>query len=171
MLTHNLATAWQWMFTRENSASRAGLDNPAAIHGYDPIDDFRSWSACRDRAQFHLGRARRAKDRGDYRAAAREIERALDYDDTSEAYFLVLGQCHLYGNPVNPTAARRAFQRALAINPLNTYAMKLLLAVDASEASNQAARATLERAKAAGASDSTGQRNLKRHGARRALIA
>jgi tetratricopeptide (TPR) repeat protein len=169
MLTHNLATVWQWMFTRESSASRSGLDSRAAIHGYDPVDDARSWSACRDRAQFHLGRARRAKDRGDYRAATREIERALDYDDTSEAYFLVLGQCHLYGNPVDPAAARQAFARALAINPLNTYAMKLLRAANQPDGSDQTAPETLERAKAATAD--RGGRPPRRHGSRQALIA
>jgi Tfp pilus assembly protein PilF len=171
MLIHNLATAWQWMFTRENSPSRSGLDNHAAIHGYDPIDDFRSWSACRDRAQFHLGRARRAKDRGDYRAATREIERALDYDDTSEAYFLVLGQCHLRGNPVDPATARQAFERALAINPRSTYARKLLLEADDADDSKQAASAALKRAKATGAPDNAGRRNPRRQGARQALIA
>jgi len=171
MLTHNLATVWQWMFTRESSVSRSGLDSRAAIHGYDPVDDVRSWSACRDRAQFHLGRARRAKDRGDYRAATREIERALEYDDTSEAYFLVLGQCHLYGNPVDPAAARQAFAHALAINPLNTYTTKLLRAADHPDASNQTAPATLERAQAANATGRGERRTPRRHGTRQALIA
>ena len=171
MLTHNLATAWQWMITRENSTSRSNLSRRAAIHGYDPIDDFRSWSACRDRAQFHLGRARRAKDRGDYRAAAREIERALDYDDTSEAYFLVLGQCHLHGNRVDPAAARQAFERALTINPQSAYAMKLLSNVRHRDGNDQATGATVKRANAPGAAESVWRRDLRHRGARRALTA
>lgn len=171
MLTHNLATAWQWMFTRENPMSRSNLDRRAAIHGHDPIDDFRSWSACRDRAQFHLGRARRAKDRGDYRAATREIERALKCDDTSEAYFLVLGQCHLHGNPVDPAAARQAFERALTINPRNTYTMKLLSNVRQWDGSDEATGATVERAKAAGAAKSVWRRDLGRRRASRVLTA
>ena len=171
MLTHNLATAWQWVFTRENSTSRSNLDRRAAIHGYDPIDDFRSWSACRDRAQFHLGRARRAKDRGDYRAAAREIKRALSYDDTSEAYFLVLGQCHLYGNPADRPAARSCFERALAINPRNAYTVKLLLGIYNQDGNDLAARATLERARLAGAPDGVWRRELEQRHSRPALTA
>jgi tetratricopeptide (TPR) repeat protein len=171
MLSHNLATVWQWMFTRERSVSRSGLDSRAAIHNYDPIENVRSWTACRDRAQFHLGRARRAKDRGDYRTAAREIERALDYDDTNEAYFLVLGQCHLRGNPVDPDAARRAFERALTINPQNAYTMKLLSNVRHGDGNDQATGATLERAKAAGVTRSDWRRDPGRRGARRALTA
>jgi tetratricopeptide (TPR) repeat protein len=150
MLTNNLATAWQWMFSWGNSASRSDLDSRAAIHRYNPTDDFRGWASCRDRAQFHLGRARRAKDRGDYRTAAREIERALEYDDTSEAYFLVLGQCHLRGAPPDHAAARRVFERALAINPLNPYTMKLLLEAYQADGLERATQTTLERARAAG---------------------
>jgi Tfp pilus assembly protein PilF len=171
MLSHNLATAWQWMFTRERSVSRSSLDSRTAIHDYDPIENVRSWSACRDRAQFHLGRARRAKDRGDYRTAAREIERALDYDDTNEAYFLVLGQCHLHGNPVDPAAARQAFERALMINPQNAYTLKLLSNVRHRDGNDQPTGATVERANAAGAASSVWQRDLGRRGARRALTA
>lgn len=171
MLTHNLTTAWQWMFNRENSASRSGLNNRAAIHGYDPMADYRSWSACRDRAQFHLGRARRAKDRGDYRAATQEIERALEYDDTSEAYFLVLGQCHLYGNSVDRAASRQAFERALTINPRNAYTVKLLLDVYVQDGNDRAVRTTLERARAAGVPDSALRRELGRRVAGRAMTA
>ena len=171
MLSHNLVTAWQWMFTRERSVSRSGLDSRAAIHDYDPIENVRSWSACRDRAQFHLGRARRAKDRGDYRAAAREIKRALSYDDTSEAYFLVLGQCHLYGNPSDRPAARRCFERALAINPRNAYTVKLLLEVYDQDGNDLAAQSTLERARLAGAPDGVWRRELEQRRASQALTA
>ena len=91
-MAHNLVSAWQRMLFPRRSAFHPPTDGQAAIHRYDPIDNFAAWARCRDRAQFHLGRARRAKDRGHYHEAAREIERALRYDDTSEAYFQVLGQ-------------------------------------------------------------------------------
>ena len=126
MLAHSLTATWRRMFDARGAALRPPADGRAAIHGYDPVDDSAARARCRDRARFHLGRARRAKDRGDYRAAAREIERALRYDDTSEAYFQVLGQCHLYGPQPDPAAALRALERALGLNPRNGYTVKAL---------------------------------------------
>jgi tetratricopeptide (TPR) repeat protein len=127
------------------------VDAQAAIHRYDPIDKFTDWARCRDRAQFHLGRARRAKDRGRYEEAAREIERALRYDDTSEAYFQVLGQCHLRGAARNLAAARWALERAFARNPRNGYTIQLLLELHEADGNPAAARNVLERAIGAGA--------------------
>jgi tetratricopeptide (TPR) repeat protein len=126
-------------------------DDRAAIHRYDPIDDFATWSRCRDRAQFHLGRGRRARDRGRYREGAREIERAIRYDDTSEAYFQVLAQCQLRSSPPKPSEARQALERAFAINPRNSYTIKLLLDLYEGDGNAAAARSTLERARKAGA--------------------
>src|SRR5918999_2265582 len=100
MMAHNLVTAWQRILS-PRGASLQSREALAEIHRYDPIDDCSAWTRCRDRAQFHLGRARRAKDRGQFREAAREIERALRYDDTSETYFQVLGQCLLRGRPAD----------------------------------------------------------------------
>jgi Tfp pilus assembly protein PilF len=49
------------------------------------------------------------------------------------------------------SAARRAFERALAINPRNGYTIKLLLQVHEAAGNAVAARSTLERALAGGA--------------------
>jgi tetratricopeptide (TPR) repeat protein len=168
MLAHNLVTTWQRLLAPRRADFRPAERGRAAIHRYDPIDDFRAWTRCRDRAQFHLGRARRAKDRGRYREAAREIERALRFDDSSEAYFLVLGQCFLNGSPRDLSAARRALERALAINPRNGYTIKLLLRVYDAEGNAVGARTTLERALAGGAPACPWRDLLERYRAREA---
>ena len=150
MTAHNLVTAWQRILSPRGGPFRP-REARAEIHRYDPIDDCSAWTRCRDRAQFHLGRARRAKDRGQYREAAREIERALRYDDTSEAYFQVLGQCRLKLASSDRAGARRAFERAFALNPRNTYTIRLLLQAYQAEGNAAAVRATIARAEAAGA--------------------
>jgi hypothetical protein len=163
MMAHNLVTAWQRILSPRSGALQP-REAQAEIHRFDPIDDFTAWSRCRDRAQFHLGRARRAKDRGQYREAAREIERGLRYDDTSEAYFQVLGQCLLKGIPADPGGARRALERAFAINPRNGYTIRLLLQVYDSDRNDAAVRATIERAQAAGATISAWLPSQTPHG-------
>ena len=163
MMAHNLVTTWQRILSPRSGSFQARAAR-AEIHRYDPIDHFAARSRCRDRAQFHLGRARRAKDRGQYREAAREIERALRYDDTSEAYFQVLGQCLLKGSPSDLGGARRAFERAFALNPRNGYTLRLLLQVYEAESNTTAARATIERAAAAGMPPAAWLPALDRHG-------
>jgi len=150
-MAHNLVSAWQRMLFPRRSAFHPPTDGQAAIHRYDPIDNFAAWARCRDRAQFHLGRARRAKDRSRFRDAAREIERALRYDDSSEAYFQVCGQCHLLATPPDLATARWALERAFALNPRNGYTIRLLLQVYEADGNSGAAKTTLERALAAGA--------------------
>jgi tetratricopeptide (TPR) repeat protein len=151
MLANNLITTWQRMLASRGSGPGPLADGRAAIHRYDPIDDYSAWARCRERARFHLGRARRAKDHGRFLEAAREIERALQYDDTSEAYFQVLGQSHLLASPPDLPAARRALERALSIDPRNGYTIKLLLQVYEADGNFVAACCTIERALAAGA--------------------
>jgi len=151
MLANNLITTWQRMYASRGLAHGALADRQAAIHRYDPIDDYSDWARCRDRARFYLGRARRAKDHGNFRDGVREIERALQYDDTSEAYFQVLGQCHLLSDAPSLPAARQALERALTLNPRNSYTIKLLLQVYEADGNDVAARSTIERALAAGA--------------------
>jgi tetratricopeptide (TPR) repeat protein len=151
MMAHGFLTAWQRIMHPHGASPRLAAEGRAAIHCYDPIDDFSAWARCRDRAQFHLGRARRAKDHGRFDDAAREIERALRFDDTSEAYFLVLGQCHLGRKDPNWQAARAAFERAFSINPRNGYTIKFLLDLYLADHNQSAARRTVERAVAAGA--------------------
>ena len=163
MMAHTLGTAWQRILSPRNASCRS--DAQAEIHRYDPIDDFSAWTRCRDRAQFHLGRARRAKDRGQFREAAREIERALRFDDTSEAYFQVLGQCLLHASPPDLAGARRAFERAFGLNPRNGYTIRLLLDVYDRENNPAAARVTIERALSAGAPDGAWRPVLERFGA------
>ena len=170
MLAQPLVSVWQRAFEPRAESSRP-LAEPAAIHRYDPIDDFAAWVRCRDRAQFHLGRARRFKDRGRYREAAREVERGLQYDDTSEGYFQVLGQCHLRGNPRNLALARGALERALVINPRNGYTLQLLLEVLEADDNLPAARAALERALAAGAPADAWRAAIDRYTPSRAVLA
>lgn len=150
MMAHNLVSAWQRILSPRGGAYRPRAAG-AEIHRYHPIDDVAAWTRCRDRGQFHLGRARRAKDRRQYHEAAREIERALTYDDTSEAYFQVLGQCLLQRTPPDLTAARRALERAFALNPRNGYTIRLLIEAYVRADKPEAARVTIERALAAGA--------------------
>jgi tetratricopeptide (TPR) repeat protein len=150
MLAQTLVTAWQRVLAPRGAMSPP-VDGQAAIHRYDPIEDFSDWARCRDRAQFHLGRARRAKDRGRFQDATREIERALQLDDTSESYFQVLGQCYLRGEPRNLSAARWALERAFIKNPRNGYTIQLLLELYEKDENPSAARNVLERAIGAGA--------------------
>jgi tetratricopeptide (TPR) repeat protein len=150
MMPHDLVTAWQRILSPRGETFRP-REAGAEIHRYDPIDDFAAWSRCRDRGQFHLGRARRAKDRGQYNEAAREIERALKYDDTSETYFQVLGQCLLNRATPDAAGARRALERAFALNPRNGYTIRLLMDAHLRDGNPEGARITAERAQAAGA--------------------
>lgn len=147
----SLTAAWQRLLAPRATPTPVAHNGSAAIRRLDPIDDSSDWVRSRDRARFHLGRARRARDRGRYRDATREIERALRYDDTSEAYFLVLGQCQLKADPADPAAARRTFERAFQINPRNSYTLKLLTRCYETAGDLAAAIGTLERALAAGA--------------------
>jgi tetratricopeptide (TPR) repeat protein len=163
MMAHNFVTTWQRILS-PRASSIGAAEVRAEIHRFDPIDDFASWRRCRDRGQFHLGRARRAKDRGNFRGAAREIARGLQFDDTSEAYFQVLGQCHLHDSPADFSAARRALERAFALNPRNGYTIKLLLQVHEAEGNRAAARATIERALANGAPTAAWSPLLERYG-------
>ena len=123
----------------------------AAIHHCNPSRDFGSWSRCRERGQYHLGRARRAKDHGRYGVAIREIERALRYDDTSEAFYQVLAQCYLKRPGSDLEAARRALVRAFEINPRNSYTIEMLSNVCLQARGPASAAAVVESAMAAGA--------------------
>jgi len=161
MMTHSFLSTWQRMLASRGSDSKPGADKNAAIHRYDPIVDSAAWAHCLDRARFHLGRARRAKDQGKYSEGAREIERALSYDDTSEAYFQVLGQCHLRKAKPDLLAARSALERAFSLNPRNGYTIKLLLQLHQADGNKPAARQLLVRALAAGASLEPWRRNLE----------
>jgi tetratricopeptide (TPR) repeat protein len=128
MLVDTLASVWR-LLARETAGSSRALNGKAAIHRYSPDENYETWARCRVRAEFHLGRARRAKDRGNYRAAAREIERALRHDDTSEAYYQVLAQCHFKASPSEIDEARRALAVARALDPDSGYTSKLLAQV------------------------------------------
>jgi tetratricopeptide (TPR) repeat protein len=150
MMAHSLVHAWQRLLSPPDRAHRLP-EARAAIHRYDPIAERLQWTRCRDRAQYHLGRARRAKDRGQYRDAAREIERALQYDDTRESYFQVLGQCYRNSTPPESARARWALERAFALNPRNGYTIRLLLELFQAEGDSEAARLLIQRALAAGA--------------------
>jgi tetratricopeptide (TPR) repeat protein len=126
-LVRALASACQRLFPRNGTTLPGELGGHAAIHCYNVSENYHAWVRCRERAEFHLGRARRAKDRRNFRTAAREIERALRYDDTNEAYFQLLAQCQLNGLAPDAVAARRTLEHALSLNPRNPFTLKLLL--------------------------------------------
>jgi hypothetical protein len=99
---HALLSARQELFVR-TSTLPGRLAPDVAIHRYDITENYRACARCHERAEFHLGRARRAKDRGRLQTAAREIERALRYDDSSEVYFQLLARCQVGGRaPLTP---------------------------------------------------------------------
>jgi hypothetical protein len=126
-LVQALASACQRLLARNGTTLPGELGGHAAIHRYNVSENYHAWVRCRERAEFHLGRARRAKDRRNFQSAAREIERALRYDDTSEAYFQLLAQCQLNGLAPDAVAARRTLEHALSLNPRNRFTLKLLL--------------------------------------------
>ncbi|MCC7107268.1 MAG: bacterial transcriptional activator domain-containing protein [Chloroflexi bacterium] len=150
MMATEIISAWQRLFSRDATSDRQDTP-PAAIRHDDPLCEDRRRQACRDRAQFHLGRARRAKDHGQYESAIREIERALRYDDTSEAFYQVLAQCYLKRPAADARAAWQALQRAFSLNPRNSYTIDLLLQCCRQTGDCQQAGWVLRAALAAGA--------------------
>jgi tetratricopeptide (TPR) repeat protein len=81
------------------------------------------------RARYHLGRGRRARDRGRFDTGAREARQALRHDPASAWAHALLGQCLLRQRCVDLAAAQQALERACALSPTNGYFVRLLLQV------------------------------------------
>jgi len=82
-----------------------------------------------DRARYHLGRARRARDAGQHPAGAVEARRALALTPANPWALAVLGQCLMRQDTPDLAAARRATEQAWALDPTNGYFVRLLLEV------------------------------------------
>lgn len=82
-----------------------------------------------DRARYLLGRARRARDAGRLEAGAREARRVLALTPANPWALAVLGQCLLRQAEPDLVGARRATERAWALDPTNGYFVRLLLDV------------------------------------------
>ena len=96
---------------------------PFSGYGFDEQAD-RS-----NRVRYPLGRARRARDGGDFERAVREARRALEWNDQDPWVLALLGQC-LFRQPWRDLAgARAALERAWSLDPTNGYFVGLLLDV------------------------------------------
>lgn len=81
------------------------------------------------RAQYHLGRGRRARDTGRPDCGAREARRALAVSPRNPWAYALLGQCLSRSGPSHLDAARKALEQALTLDPTNGYFVRLLLEV------------------------------------------
>jgi tetratricopeptide (TPR) repeat protein len=82
-----------------------------------------------NRVRYHLGRARRAREAGDYDRAIREARRALKWNDQNPWALALLGQC-LFRKPERDLlGARATLERAWSLDPTNGYFVGLLLDV------------------------------------------
>lgn len=82
-----------------------------------------------DRVRYHLGRGRRARERGELARAIREARLALQYDTAEPWAHALLGRCLAIGHPPDLTSARHALERACSLSPTNGYFVGLLLDV------------------------------------------
>jgi hypothetical protein len=126
MLARSLVDSWQRTLWPRPSLRHAIVGRSASQRS-EATNGLEVWSRVRDRVQFHLGRARRLKDRGNFRQAAREIERALKYDDTRADCYQVLAQCRLHDAPPDLPGAGAALQRAMSLKPGDRYTGRLML--------------------------------------------
>lgn len=101
-----------------------------------------SWQLCTDadardmpqrlraqRARYHLGRARCARDAGRPEAGVKEACRALSLTPSNPWALAILGQCLLRQPQPDLVAARRVTEQAWALDPTNGYFVRLLLDV------------------------------------------
>jgi hypothetical protein len=82
-----------------------------------------------DRARYHLGRGRRARERGRFDVAAREAQLALGQDPDDPWAHALLGQTLARRQAPDLPGARRALERACTLSPRNGYFVGLLLEV------------------------------------------
>jgi hypothetical protein len=82
-----------------------------------------------ERVRFHLGRGRRAREAGRFEDGAREARRALALNPHDPWSLALLGQCLARQQAPDRGTARRALERARALDPTNGYFVRLLLEV------------------------------------------
>lgn len=79
--------------------------------------------------RYHLGRGRRAREVGRFERGAAEARRALALNGGDPWAHALLGQCLERQRASDLSGARRAFERACALDPTNGYFVGLLLGV------------------------------------------
>lgn len=91
-----------------------------------------------ERLRYHLGRGRLARDAGRFEEGVTEARRALDANPQSAWALALLGQCLARQRQPDLRGARRALERAQALEPHNGYFVGLLLDVLDAEGDVQA---------------------------------
>jgi len=79
--------------------------------------------------RYHLGRGRRAREAGQFSFGCTEARRAIDANPGNPWSYALLGQCLARQSHPDLVEARRAFERACALDPSNGYFVRLLLEV------------------------------------------
>jgi tetratricopeptide (TPR) repeat protein len=79
--------------------------------------------------RYYLGRARRARDVGDFDQAIREARSALEWNGQNPWVLALLGQCLFRKQRRDLNGARAALERAWSLDPTNGYFVGLLLDV------------------------------------------
>jgi tetratricopeptide (TPR) repeat protein len=82
-----------------------------------------------NRVRYHLGRARRDRDAGNFEQAVHEARRALEWNDQDPWVLALLGQCLFRKPDRDLSGARAALERAWSLDPTNGYFVGLLLDV------------------------------------------
>jgi len=101
----------------------------------DRADRGQGQYACSDLMQraatvrYYLGRGRRAREAGRFEAACSNARRAIDANPGNPWAHALLGQCLMRQQCRDLVEARRAFERACALDPANGYFVRLLLEV------------------------------------------
>ena len=97
-----------------------------------------------DRFRYHLGRGRRAREAGRFEHGSIEARRALALSPADPWALALLGQCLRRQRHSDLASARRALERAWALDPTNGYFVRLLLDVLHAQGDTTAARDVLE---------------------------
>ena len=90
--------------------------------------------------RYHLGRGRRAREVGRFERGAVEARRALALNGGDPWAHALLGQCLQRQRVGDLPGARRALERACALDPSNGYFVGLLLGVLNAQGDAEAAR-------------------------------
>ena len=81
------------------------------------------------RAQYHLGRGRRAREAGHPERGVREAREAVRLNPQNPWAHALLGQCLMRDRTANLDDARQALERACRLDPTNGYFVRLSLEV------------------------------------------
>jgi tetratricopeptide (TPR) repeat protein len=105
-----------------------------------PVEDHeaRARRLALNRMHYHLGRGRRARDAGRFEEGVAEARKALLVNPQSGWALALLGQCLMHQPQPDLSCARRALERAQALDPTNGYFVRLLLDVLDAEGDQQA---------------------------------